>query len=123
MPEREFRASDLTRRSGEILHAASMAPITLTNHGKPRHVILSVEEFERLKKSGNTQMAFKMDEIGNKKKALEAYKYINKIRSLEIQSYRDLALSYAENGDVSNAFNIYQKLRIKILYRRKPNSL
>jgi len=63
MPEREFRASDLTRRSGEILHAASMAPITLTNHGKPRHVILSVEEFERLKKSGNTQMAFKMDEL------------------------------------------------------------
>lgn len=63
MPDREYRASDLTRKSGEILHAATIAPITLTNHGKPRHVILSVEEFERLKHTGNTQMAFKANEL------------------------------------------------------------
>lgn len=63
MANREFRSSDLTRKSGEILHAASIAPITLTNHGKPRHVILSVEEFERLKTAGNQRSAFKTDDM------------------------------------------------------------
>lgn len=55
-------------------------------------------------------MAFKMDEIGDKKRAFQAYKYIARIRSLEVQSYRDLALAYAENGDISNAFRIYQNI-------------
>ncbi len=73
-------------------------------------VLSNVSEIAKNDATALRAMAFKMDEIGNKKKALEAYKYINKIRSLEIQSYRDLALSYAENGDVSNAFNIYQNI-------------
>ena len=63
MTQKNFTASDLTRNTGEILHAASIAPITLTNHGKPRHVIMSVEEFERLKNAGNTQLAFRSDEM------------------------------------------------------------
>ena len=63
MSNREFRASDLTRKTGEILHAATLAPITLTNHGKPRHVILSVEEYERLKSSKTRQQAFKVEEL------------------------------------------------------------
>ena len=73
-------------------------------------VLSNVSEIAKNDATALRAMAFKMDEIGNKKKALEVYKYIYKIRSLEIQSYRDLALSYAENGDVSNAFNIYQNI-------------
>jgi len=63
MSDREFRASDLTRKSGEILHAATIAPITLTNHGKPRHVILSVEEYERLKSARTARLAYKVEEL------------------------------------------------------------
>jgi len=63
MSDKEFRASDLTRKTGEILHAATIAPITLTNHGKPRHVILSVEEYERLKNGSSSREAYKVEEL------------------------------------------------------------
>jgi len=63
MSNRQFPSSDLSRKSGEILHHATLSPITLTNHGKPRHVILSVEEFERLKSSGSNQRAFAMKDL------------------------------------------------------------
>ncbi|MEP0265717.1 TonB-dependent receptor plug domain-containing protein [Dokdonia sp.] len=73
-------------------------------------ILSNVSEIARGDATALRAMAFKMDEIGDKKKALEAYKYINRIRSLEVQSYRDLALAYAENGDISNAFRIYQSI-------------
>lgn len=73
-------------------------------------VLSNVSEIARGDATSLRAMAFKMDEIGNKKKALDAYKYITRIRSLEVQSYRDLALAYAENGDIGNAFNIYQNI-------------
>ncbi|WP_299766035.1 carboxypeptidase-like regulatory domain-containing protein [uncultured Dokdonia sp.] len=73
-------------------------------------VLSNVSEIAKNDATALRAMAFKIDEIGNKKKALEVYKYISRIRSLEVQSYRDLALSYAENGDVGNAFNIYQNI-------------
>lgn len=73
-------------------------------------VLSNVSEIARGDATSLRAMAFKMDEIGNKKKALDVYKYITRIRSLEVQSYRDLALAYAENGDVGNAFNIYQNI-------------
>jgi len=63
MGDREFRASDLTRKSGEILHAATIAPITLTNHGKPRHVILSVEEYQRLTSGRTSREAYHVSEL------------------------------------------------------------
>lgn len=73
-------------------------------------VLSNVSEIARGDATSLRAMAFKMDEIGNKKKALDVYKYITRIRSLEVQSYRDLALAYAENGDIGNAFNIYQNI-------------
>ncbi|MCV6547617.1 MAG: type II toxin-antitoxin system prevent-host-death family antitoxin [Cohaesibacter sp.] len=63
MTDREFRASDLTRKTCEILHEATIAPIILTNHGKPRHVVMSVEEYERLKSARTLHKAFKTDEL------------------------------------------------------------
>jgi prevent-host-death family protein len=45
---KSFAFSDLNRQSGEVLDAALAAPITLTKHGKPKLVVLSVEQFERM---------------------------------------------------------------------------
>jgi len=42
-------AQDLQRQVGEVQMQAARAPVLITSHGKPRCVILSVEEFERLK--------------------------------------------------------------------------
>jgi len=45
-----FSARDLQRRSGEIQDAALREPITITRNGRARLVMLSVEEYERLKR-------------------------------------------------------------------------
>jgi prevent-host-death family protein len=43
-----FAFSDLNRQSGEVLDAALAAPVTLTKHGKPKLVVMSVDEFDRM---------------------------------------------------------------------------
>jgi hypothetical protein len=46
---REFSSLDLQQQSGEIQRSAAAAPVVVLNHGKPRSVMMSVEEFRRLK--------------------------------------------------------------------------
>ena len=43
-----FSTTDLSRKSGDVVAAALRGPITLTQHNKPRLVVLSVEEYELL---------------------------------------------------------------------------
>lgn len=45
---KSFAFSDLNRQPGEVLDAALVEPVTLTRHGKPKVIMLSVEEFARL---------------------------------------------------------------------------
>lgn len=45
---REFALSDLSRRQGDLVDAALVAPISLTKHGKRKLVLLSVEAYESL---------------------------------------------------------------------------
>jgi prevent-host-death family protein len=44
-----YSTSDLSRKSGDIIARALQGPITITQRGKPRLVMLSVEEFNRLR--------------------------------------------------------------------------
>jgi prevent-host-death family protein len=44
-----FSTSDLSRKSGDIIAAALRAPVTITQRRKPRLVLLSIEEFNRLR--------------------------------------------------------------------------
>jgi hypothetical protein len=46
---RQFSSLDLQQQSGEIQRSAAASPVVVLNHGKPRSVIMSVEEFRRLK--------------------------------------------------------------------------
>jgi Antitoxin Phd_YefM, type II toxin-antitoxin system len=46
---REFSSLDLQQQSGEIQRSAAASPVVILNHGKPRSVMMSVEEFRRLK--------------------------------------------------------------------------
>jgi prevent-host-death family protein len=43
-----YSTSDLSRKSGDVIAAALRAPVTITQRRKPRLVLLSVEEFNRL---------------------------------------------------------------------------
>jgi prevent-host-death family protein len=44
-----YTTSELSRKSGDIIARALQAPITITQRGKPRLIIMSVEEYNRLR--------------------------------------------------------------------------
>ncbi|WP_288960242.1 type II toxin-antitoxin system prevent-host-death family antitoxin [uncultured Sulfitobacter sp.] len=54
---REFAAGDLTRNTGDLFEAATVSPVAITKHRKPRFVIMSMERFEALSARQNTQVA------------------------------------------------------------------
>jgi prevent-host-death family protein len=45
-----YSTSDLSRKSGDIIARALQGPITITQRGKPRLILMSVEEYNRLRK-------------------------------------------------------------------------
>ena len=57
-----FAAADLARRTGDVLDAASRAPVAITKHRKPRFVIMSMERFEAIT-GETTQTAFGIDDM------------------------------------------------------------
>ncbi len=60
---REFAAGDLTRNTGDLFEAATVAPIAITKHRKPRYVVMSMERYEALTRSANQQMAIATDDM------------------------------------------------------------
>jgi len=46
---KSYTALDLQQRTGDIQRAAISEPVLITNHGRARFVISTVEEFARLK--------------------------------------------------------------------------
>jgi prevent-host-death family protein len=48
-----YSTSDLSRKSGDIIARALQGPVTITQRGKPRLILMSVEEYNRLR--GKTQ--------------------------------------------------------------------
>jgi prevent-host-death family protein len=50
-----YSTSDLSRKSGDIIAHAMQAPVTITQRGKPRLVLLSVDEYNRLRKRAEDQ--------------------------------------------------------------------
>lgn len=54
---KEFTAGDLTRNTGDLFEAATMAPVAITKHRKPRFVVMSMERFEALTADRTSQVA------------------------------------------------------------------
>ncbi|NVN12901.1 type II toxin-antitoxin system Phd/YefM family antitoxin [Nguyenibacter vanlangensis] len=48
---RTFSTSDLSRKSGDIIASALQGPVSISQRGKPRLVVLSVEQYEALVRS------------------------------------------------------------------------
>ena len=44
-----YSTSDLSRKSGDIIARALQGPVTITQRGKPRLILMSVEEYNRLR--------------------------------------------------------------------------
>lgn len=43
-----YSTSDLSRKSGDIIAEALRRPVTITQRGKPRLVLLNIEDYEHL---------------------------------------------------------------------------
>lgn len=55
---RSFPSSDLKQTLGDVLHAASHGPVTITKHSKPRYVLMSIDDYEqRFPKDARTAIA------------------------------------------------------------------
>lgn len=60
---KQFTAGDLTRNTGDLFEAATIAPVAITKHRKPRYVIMSMERFEALTAQRGTQKSVAVDDM------------------------------------------------------------
>ncbi len=54
-----FTAAELARKTSNVLHAAAQGPVAITKNGKPRFVIMSKDDFDRV----NPQKAYRTDDM------------------------------------------------------------
>jgi prevent-host-death family protein len=60
---REFTTVELLRDLKTVTHAAAREPVTITQHRKPRFVLMAVEDFERLKTANpDSRKAWRVEE-------------------------------------------------------------
>lgn len=59
---RSFSTVELTQQIGAVTHAASREPVTITHHRKPRFVLMSVEDFEKMREGGRPRRAYGIGE-------------------------------------------------------------
>lgn len=60
---REFSTVELLRDLKTVTHAAAREPVAITQHRKPRFVLMALEDFERLKATNpDPRRAYRMEE-------------------------------------------------------------
>jgi prevent-host-death family protein len=52
-----YSTSDLSRKSGDIIAEALRHPVTITQRSKPRLVLLSIEDYQRLRHRADTRVS------------------------------------------------------------------
>ncbi len=60
---KQFPASDLTRNTGDLFEAATIAPVAITKHRKRRFVVMSMERFEALTSGRTSQVALDVTDM------------------------------------------------------------
>jgi antitoxin Phd len=58
-----FSLTDLSKRSGEVVEAASREPVEITRRGKRKFVLLTAEEYDRLVSIADTRRTFHADDV------------------------------------------------------------
>jgi prevent-host-death family protein len=60
---RAFSTVDLLRDLKTVTHAAAREPVAITQHRKPRFVLMAIEDFERLRAAGtDPRKAYRVEE-------------------------------------------------------------
>ena len=60
---KQFAAGDLTRNTGDLFEAATVAPVAITKHRKPRFVVMSMDRFEALTKGQGSQVSLDVNDM------------------------------------------------------------
>ena len=60
---KEFAAADMNRSPADIFEAATVAPVAITKHRKPRFVVMSMERYETLTEGRTTQVAMSVADM------------------------------------------------------------
>ena len=63
-PMREIAARDAKNRFGHLLDASQRAPVLLTRKGRGVSVVMSVEQYERLRGAAWERLTATMDALG-----------------------------------------------------------
>lgn len=59
---RAFSTVDLLRDLKTVTHAAAREPVAITQHRKPRFVLMAIEDFERLRGAADPRKAYRVEE-------------------------------------------------------------
>jgi len=62
---KQFSSTELANRTGDVLAAAAEAPVTIARHGKPRFVMLSTEQYVRLRRQADARRAFHVADLAD----------------------------------------------------------
>ncbi len=65
MHSRSYTTTDLSRKSGDIIADALRHPVVLTQRGKPRLVILNIDDYERLIKGADARAVSTIDTMSD----------------------------------------------------------
>lgn len=63
---REIAAREAKNRFGQLIEASQRAPVRVTRHGRAVSVVMSVEQYDRLRGAAWDRLMRTMDEIGEK---------------------------------------------------------
>jgi len=55
---RRFSTVDLDKNLGDVKAAAAREPVVITEHRKDRFVLMTIEDFNRIRQGGDPQKAF-----------------------------------------------------------------
>ncbi len=59
---RRFSTVDLDKKLGDVKAVAAREPVIITEHRKDRFVMMTVEDFERLRRGGDPQRVYGVGE-------------------------------------------------------------
>ena len=63
---KEIAARDAKNHFGHLLDAAQSAPVRVTKKGRPVGVVMSIEQYERLRGAAWERLAETMDQLGGR---------------------------------------------------------
>ena len=55
---RSFSLTDLSNRSGEVVEAAYSGPVDITRRGKRKFVLMTADQYDRLRKAGDPRRVY-----------------------------------------------------------------